>query len=104
MFNFKNSHWSCTIDGMYALIRFIGLKDSNGYDIKAVINYHFYTVASLSTENFIRVYCPKKLDELRLVIVGLLFKALKINQAISDKKIQILKKTSMEASVYEKRT
>ena len=62
----------------------IFMSEDECYDITitTVINYDFYEVAPLETENYITAYCPDLLDKLCLAIFPLLLGKITLQQAI----------------------
>ena len=62
----------------------IFVSEDECYDITitTVINYDFYELAPLETEDYITAYCPDLLDKLSLAIFPLLLGKITLHQAI----------------------
>lgn len=62
----------------------IFISEDECYDITitTIINYDFYEVAPLETEDYITAYCPDLLDKLSLAIFPLLLGKITLHQAI----------------------
>ena len=84
--------WMCSADGAGGLLYNpsilytprIFMTEDECFDITitTIINYDFYELAPLETEDYITAYCPELLDELSPAIFPLLLGKISLQQAI----------------------
>lgn len=101
LFNFINAMvWPCVTD-VYACNLYhpsylytprIYMTEDGCYDITAtiVIPYDFYEVAQLETEDYLTACIPELMDNLSVVIFGLLLEQFSIEEAINFVKTEVL--------------
>lgn len=101
LLNFINARvWPCTADGMEGALYephhlhtprlYITKDDCYDITLTTVINYDFYEVAPLETEDYITACCPELLDKLSPAIFSLLLGKINLEQSISYVKKNIL--------------
>lgn len=83
LFNYINSKiWTCASDGLEGLLyksvplhtSRLYMTEDNYYDITltTIVNYDFYELAPLETEDYLTAACPDLLNKLSLAIFGVL--------------------------------
>lgn len=93
LFNYINATvWRCSADGaggklydqsiLYTPRIFMTEDECFDITITTVINYNFYEVAPVETEDYITAYCPELLDKLSVAIFPLLFGKINLQQAM----------------------
>lgn len=83
--------WMCSTDGaggmlydastLYTPRIFITENDCFDITLTTIINYDFYKLAPLETEDYITAYCPDLLNKLSLAIFSLLLGTIDLQQA-----------------------
>lgn len=84
--------WMCSTDGtggslyapntLYTPRIFITENDCFDITLTTIINYDFYKLAPLETEDYITAYCPDLLNKLSIAIFSLLLGKINLQQAV----------------------
>lgn len=83
--------WMTSSDGANGLLydssilytpRIFITEDNFDITITTIINYDFYEIAPLETEDYVTAYCPELLDKLSPAIFSLLTKKITLEQAM----------------------